>query len=70
MARIDRIEILMVDLKPKALRTDAIQSFESQETPIVESPIPMARLGPAIPTRSAPVGLRSSRCCSTRLRPC
>jgi len=35
MARIDRIEIFMVDLKPKVLRTDAIQSFVSQETPIV-----------------------------------
>jgi L-alanine-DL-glutamate epimerase-like enolase superfamily enzyme len=35
MARIERIEILMVDLKPKVRRTDAIQSFESQETPIV-----------------------------------
>lgn len=35
MARIERIEIMMVDLKPKVRRTDAIQSFESQETPIV-----------------------------------
>lgn len=35
MARIDSVEILMVDLKPKVVRTDAIQSFESQETPIV-----------------------------------
>lgn len=35
MARIVRIEIFMVDLKPKVRRTDAIQSFESQETPIV-----------------------------------
>ena len=35
MARIDRIEIMMVDLKPKVRRTDAIQSFDSQETPIV-----------------------------------
>jgi len=35
MAKIERIEILMVDLKPKVRRTDAIQSFESQETPIV-----------------------------------
>ena len=35
MARIVRIEALMVDLKPKVKRTDAIQSFVSQETPIV-----------------------------------
>ncbi len=35
MARIARIEIHMVDLKPKVRRTDAIQCFESQETPIV-----------------------------------
>ncbi len=35
MARIDRVEVLMVDLKPKVKRVDAIQSFVSQETPIV-----------------------------------
>ena len=35
MAGIERIEIHMVDLKPKTLRTDAIQRFDSQETPIV-----------------------------------
>jgi len=35
MARIVRVEGLMVDLKPKVKRTDAIQSFISQETPIV-----------------------------------
>lgn len=35
MARIKQIEILMVDLKPKVRRTDAIQSFDSQETPII-----------------------------------
>lgn len=35
MARIVRIEALMVDLVPKVRRTDAIQSFVSQETPIV-----------------------------------
>ncbi len=35
MARIVRIEAQMVDLKPKVKRTDAIQSFVSQETPIV-----------------------------------
>ncbi len=35
MAKIIRIEALMVDLVPKVKRTDAIQSFVSQETPIV-----------------------------------
>ena len=35
MSRITRVELLMVDLKPKVKRVDAIQSFVSQETPIV-----------------------------------
>jgi L-alanine-DL-glutamate epimerase-like enolase superfamily enzyme len=35
MAKITRVEIKMVDLKPKVKRVDAIQSFESQETPFV-----------------------------------
>src|SRR6058998_652837 len=35
MATIERIEILQVDLAPKVVRTDAIQSFVAQETPIV-----------------------------------
>lgn len=35
MASIERIELRMVDLAPKVKRTDAIQSFVSQETPIV-----------------------------------
>jgi L-alanine-DL-glutamate epimerase-like enolase superfamily enzyme len=35
MARIERVEFMMVDLAPKVVRTDAIQSFVSQETPIV-----------------------------------
>jgi len=35
MARIEKIEICMVDLTPKVVRTDAIQSFTSQETPMV-----------------------------------
>ena len=35
MARIEKIELRMVDLPPKVKRTDAIQSFISQETPIV-----------------------------------
>ncbi len=35
MARITRIEAWMLDLKPRVKRTDAIQSFVSQETPMV-----------------------------------
>lgn len=35
MAKIIRVDIAMVDLKPKVKRVDAIQSFVSQETPIV-----------------------------------
>jgi L-alanine-DL-glutamate epimerase-like enolase superfamily enzyme len=35
MTRIEQVEIVMVDLKPKVKRTDAIQSFVSQETPIL-----------------------------------
>jgi L-alanine-DL-glutamate epimerase-like enolase superfamily enzyme len=35
MAKIIRVEALMVDLKPKVKRTDAIQSFIAQETPII-----------------------------------
>jgi L-alanine-DL-glutamate epimerase-like enolase superfamily enzyme len=35
MSRIVRVDFVMVDLKPKVKRVDAIQSFVSQETPIV-----------------------------------
>src|SRR5690606_23939432 len=35
VARIEKVELRMVDLDPKVKRTDAIQSFVSQETPIV-----------------------------------
>src|SRR5215510_7251158 len=35
MATIEHVEILQVDLVPKVVRTDAIQAFVSQETPIV-----------------------------------
>ncbi|QIQ21148.1 mandelate racemase/muconate lactonizing enzyme family protein [Zophobihabitans entericus] len=34
--KIVKAELLMVDLKPKVKRTDAMQSFESQETPILK----------------------------------
>ncbi len=35
MAIIEHVELCMVDLRPKVKRTDAIQSFVSQETPLV-----------------------------------
>jgi L-alanine-DL-glutamate epimerase-like enolase superfamily enzyme len=35
VAAIDRVELRLVELKPKVKRTDAIQSFVVQETPIV-----------------------------------
>ena len=35
MAKIARIELLQVDLAPKVVRTDAIQSFVTQETPFI-----------------------------------
>jgi L-alanine-DL-glutamate epimerase-like enolase superfamily enzyme len=35
MAAIQRVEILQVNLPPKVVRTDAIQSFVTQETPLV-----------------------------------
>ena len=35
MTRIERVELRLVDIPPKVRRTDAIQSFVSQETPIV-----------------------------------
>ncbi|TYC60989.1 mandelate racemase/muconate lactonizing enzyme family protein [Rhodobacterales bacterium] len=35
MARIEKVDLRMVDLVPRVRRTDAIQSFISQETPLV-----------------------------------
>ena len=35
MSKIERIEVMQVDLIPKVIRTDAIQAFTKQETPIV-----------------------------------
>jgi L-alanine-DL-glutamate epimerase-like enolase superfamily enzyme len=35
MSRIERVEIWQVDLAPEVVRTDAIQSFVKQETPLV-----------------------------------
>jgi L-alanine-DL-glutamate epimerase-like enolase superfamily enzyme len=35
VTRIESVEILQVDLAPKVVRTDAIQAFVTQETPMV-----------------------------------
>ncbi|HWX29783.1 MAG TPA: hypothetical protein VNZ53_20385, partial [Steroidobacteraceae bacterium] len=35
MSKISRVEIFQVDLAPKVVRSDAIQAFTKQETPIV-----------------------------------
>ena len=36
MSKVTKIELVMVDLKPETVRQDAIQSFVSQETPIIK----------------------------------
>ena len=36
MSNIERVELCLVDLQPKVKRTDAIQCFSSQETPILK----------------------------------
>lgn len=36
MTKISKIEIFMVDLQPNVRRTDAIQAFDSQQTPFVQ----------------------------------
>jgi hypothetical protein len=35
MPKISRVEVFQVDLMPKVLRSDAIQAFSKQETPMV-----------------------------------
>ena len=40
MAKIVSVEVLQVDLAPKVKRSDAIQSFQCQETPMVRVPTP------------------------------
>jgi len=65
MAAIGRIEILQVDLSPKVRRTDAIQAFVTQETPIVRIRCDDGARGPVTRTPSAPAVRRSWRCCGT-----
>ena len=62
MAKITRIEALMVDLVPAVKRTDAIQSFVSQQTPIPQidslTHEPMRiELGHAIPSDAPGLGI-------------
>jgi L-alanine-DL-glutamate epimerase-like enolase superfamily enzyme len=45
VARITKVEILQVDLPPKVKRTDAIQSFVTQETPFVRIHTSDGRMG-------------------------
>ena len=45
MSRITKIDILQVDLPPKVKRTDAIQSFVTQETPMVRLHTDDGRIG-------------------------
>lgn len=45
MATITRIEIMQIDLPPKVKRTDAIQSFVTQETPMVRIHTSDGRIG-------------------------
>jgi hypothetical protein len=65
MARIDRIEIRMVDLAPLVTRTDAIQSFVSQDTPLVTVTVTVTDSdgvqGTGYPTPSARAAKRSCR---------
>ena len=69
MAPIRAVEILQVDLAPKVVRTDAIQSFVTQETPIVRITLRRRRRGRRLhATRSAPAARRWSRCCATTSR--
>jgi L-alanine-DL-glutamate epimerase-like enolase superfamily enzyme len=35
MARIEQAEVVLVNLRPPTVRRDAIQAFDSQETPIL-----------------------------------
>ena len=52
--------VRLVDIPPKVVRTDAIQSFVSQETPIVYDHVTAtARSGQAIAIRSAQGARRS-----------
>ena len=67
MATIARVEICMVDLKPKVKRVDAIQSLVSQETPFVRITDSDGAVESATATRSAPAAPPSSNCSPARL---
>ena len=55
---IERVELFQVDLTPPKPRSDAIQSFVRQETPIVRITCADGAQGTATRTRSAPAARR------------
>lgn len=69
MAAIERVEIRMVDLKPKVKRVDAMESFVSQETPIVRITDADGRPASAIAIRLARGAARSSNSSAVRSAP-
>jgi hypothetical protein len=56
--KIQKVDILQIDLAPKVKRTDAIQSFVTQETPMVRVTCDDGAIGRDIRTRSAPAARR------------
>ena len=66
MARITHVEIRMVDLVPLVKRTDAIQSFVSQETPFVAITDADGAVGVGYSYTIGTGGLLSSACCAKR----
>ncbi len=68
MSPIERIEILQVDLTPKVVRTDAIQSFVTQETPIVRITCADGAQGTGYTYTIGTGGSSVSRCCATTWR--
>jgi hypothetical protein len=62
MVKIERVEILMVDLIPPVVGTDAIQPFVSQETRSSASTTAMAPAIPATPIPSVSVDMQWSTC--------
>jgi hypothetical protein len=56
VAKIAHGDFMMVDLKPKVKRNDAIQIFVSQETPLSGSSMQTELLAAGMPIPSARVG--------------
>jgi hypothetical protein len=68
MPKIVAVDVLQVDLAPMVPRSDAIQSFVTQETPMVRITCDDGAKAPATATRSAPAGRRWWRCWPTTWR--